>query len=243
MANSIRTVSGGLARLAALWAVSMALPLGCALVAGTVVGDGRPEVVNLLARVLLAAVCLPWVVGHRAGRRPPSKGEPSPALPAAALALAWAGAQADASVTGDASPVGALAALSAVFAAPVAEELIFRGAIQPYCDGRFGRPAAVAISAGLFALCHGRPDDLLWLVAAGASLASLREVRGLAWAILCHVLFNGGAWLWAEASIPVPAPVADAVSVAAPLLSVSLTALFLATALHPSRTHSPEESR
>ena len=97
-----------------------------------------------------------------------------------------------------ASPAGAAALVAASgAAAPVLEETIYRGiALAGLVDGGVAAPAAVALSAALFAASHGAvaPADLPPLLALGAvlSLVWLASGGNTAASSLAHGLYNVG---------------------------------------------------
>ena len=86
---------------------------------------------------------------------------------------------------------GLISALSTVFFAPIAEEVIFRGLV--YTRLRRAMPAALAcvLSSLVFGLLHGQ---LLWIAYAfimGVVLTLVFERTGTLWAsIVVHVTFN-----------------------------------------------------
>lgn len=85
----------------------------------------------------------------------------------------------------------ALAAVSTVFLAPAAEEIVFRGYMLGRLLTGFTQRQAIWISAAVFALCH---VSLLWMIYAclmGAFLAwvSIRE-DNLAYSVALHMGFN-----------------------------------------------------
>jgi hypothetical protein len=89
-----------------------------------------------------------------------------------------------------AAPAYWLVVATVVLGAPLAEELLFRGFLQPSLEPRLGRPLGLAASALLFGLGHGLayalPIGLLgaffgWLVQRHASLLP---------AIVAHALHN-----------------------------------------------------
>jgi membrane protease YdiL (CAAX protease family) len=78
-----------------------------------------------------------------------------------------------------------------VVAAPVTEELVFRGCLYGLVRQIGGRWAAVAVSALLFALIHGHVPSLPGLVILAVGLAWLYEATGSLWApIALHAGFN-----------------------------------------------------
>lgn len=91
--------------------------------------------------------------------------------------------------------------LVAVVAAPVTEELIFRGCLYGVARSRWGRAAAILVSSALFAAIHGHAPSLPGLMILAAGLALIYERCGSLWApIGMHAAFNGltiaAALLW-----------------------------------------------
>ena len=84
----------------------------------------------------------------------------------------------------------------AVVWGPVGEELFFRGFVLPGLVRRFGVPAAVVLSSGLFALFHVVPGMLVPTFLLGAALAWIYLRTGSIWpSIMAHSLQNALA-LW-----------------------------------------------
>jgi len=85
----------------------------------------------------------------------------------------------------------------AVVVAPVAEELLFRGLVFGVLRTLLGTPAAVFGASALFAAFHFYPEVLVPIFLFGVVL-NLVYVRtgSLAYAILLHLIFNGGTLLW-----------------------------------------------
>ena len=66
-------------------------------------------------------------------------------------------------------------------AAPIAEELVFRGAIQRF----------VLLQAVLFAVQHGTPAGMAYALVCGLALGALRDRTGKVWpGMLLHTLNN-----------------------------------------------------
>lgn len=90
-----------------------------------------------------------------------------------------------------------LAVLVAVVAAPVTEELVFRGVLFRALDGRLGLHIAAVLSAAVFAGIHfeilfSQPFALGGLFVVGLGLAYAFHVTGsLLVPILAHAVFNG----------------------------------------------------
>ncbi len=90
------------------------------------------------------------------------------------------------------SPVTmALHLFLAAVAAPVAEELLFRGILLPLLARGMGAPRAVLLGAFLFSAMHLHLPSLvpLFVLAAALSLAYIRS-RNIVVPIMMHVLFN-----------------------------------------------------
>ena len=86
--------------------------------------------------------------------------------------------------------VRALSFVHHCIAAPVVEELVFRGAIQQLAQP-LGRGQAAALQAVLFAVQHGTPAGMAWALGCGLVLGALRERTGRVWpGMLLHTLNN-----------------------------------------------------
>eukprot|EP00741_Cyanophora_paradoxa_P009762 tig00000147_g9458.t1 len=95
----------------------------------------------------------------------------------------------------DAVTVAAILAVASV-AAPVFEEVIFRGLVLTALTRYMPVWPAIFLDGLLFALSHGEPDQLLPLTAAGAVLAFVyAKSRNLAASALAHALWNGSTLL------------------------------------------------
>lgn len=91
----------------------------------------------------------------------------------------------------------------AVIAAPVTEELIFRGCLYGILRKSSGRLPAIMVSSILFALIHGHLPSLPGLLILAVGLALVYERCGSLWApISMHAAFNGltiiAAIFWPE---------------------------------------------
>lgn len=76
--------------------------------------------------------------------------------------------------------------------APFAEELVFRGLLFPWLRARLGVPAAVLLSALVFATLHGAAILIPALTVVGAAFAVIYQRCGSLWpAIVAHSVFNG----------------------------------------------------
>ena len=91
-----------------------------------------------------------------------------------------------------------------VVAAPVVEEIVFRGFLAEALRDR-GKRAAVALSAVAFSLAHLRLAQFRYYVLMGAVLALVYWRRGLIGSIATHATFNGTLLLVAVAASHGPA--------------------------------------
>ena len=88
-----------------------------------------------------------------------------------------------------------LLAFTALVAAPVGEELLFRGTLFAGIRDAHGSRAAIAGSAVAFALFHLSPVHLVVAAVAGLALGWLREHSGRLWpCVLAHACHNA-LWL------------------------------------------------
>jgi membrane protease YdiL (CAAX protease family) len=100
--------------------------------------------------------------------------------------------------------------VTVMVAAPIGEELFFRGFAQPALQRTWGPVAAVIVSGAMFALIHLDPVGFIGLWEIGILLALLRYGTGSLWpSILCHAVNNGIAGVsfvmgWEDPSIPPP---------------------------------------
>lgn len=79
----------------------------------------------------------------------------------------------------------------AAIAAPLTEELLFRGCLYGFLRQSTGRATALAISSVLFALIHAHPATTPALAVFAVGLALLYEYTGSLWApIAVHSAFN-----------------------------------------------------
>jgi len=82
--------------------------------------------------------------------------------------------------------------LVGAIAAPVAEEVVFRGCLYGVLRQWWGRLAALGTSSLVFALIHGHVASLPALFLLAAALVLIYEAAGTLWApIAAHALFNG----------------------------------------------------
>ena len=86
----------------------------------------------------------------------------------------------------------ALAAIVAVVAAPISEELLFRGFLQPAIGRWTGRGSAIVLSAAFFAAAHMDLYAMPMLLVLGIALAYVYDrTRSLAAPVALHMTFNG----------------------------------------------------
>lgn len=91
---------------------------------------------------------------------------------------------------GDAWGIAFLAA-GALVAAPVAEELFFRGFLSSVLRERVGMMSEMVVASAAFAAIHGEPSVLVPIFAVGLALHWIFRATGsLAYSILFHALFN-----------------------------------------------------
>jgi len=82
--------------------------------------------------------------------------------------------------------------VAVVIAAPLAEELLFRGLVYRLARRTWGVGAAVSVSALSFALVHGEPWYLFGLIGLGLLLAFLYEMtRSVTACWVAHAVHNG----------------------------------------------------
>lgn len=81
--------------------------------------------------------------------------------------------------------------LAVVVMAPIAEELVFRGALWDFLEESLGRWGALFSTTVLFALYHGDRLHILGILATGLFLGALRLFSGSVWpGIVAHALNN-----------------------------------------------------
>lgn len=101
--------------------------------------------------------------------------------------------------------------ITVVIAAPLGEELFFRGFALPALKRSWGLLAALLVSGALFSLLHMDPVGFLGLMEIGVLLAALRWRTGSLWAaVLGHAVNNGiagGAFMlgFEDPELPPPA--------------------------------------
>ncbi|MET3933663.1 type II CAAX endopeptidase family protein [Arthrobacter sp. OAP107] len=129
----------------------------------------------------------------------------------------------------DAGPVVAL--LLALVAAPVAEEMLFRGLLYPLLRRRVGIVAAVLVTAAGFSLLHANVVQFAATLPLAVLLALVYERTRVLWpCVLLHLAFN-------LAAVLVPAQLLGAL--ANPVSALLMTAAFLACALAVYRMAAP----
>lgn len=91
--------------------------------------------------------------------------------------------------------LGGWAILSTVVAAPILEEVLFRGLIFESCRERFGRGAAVFVSAALFGLIHILPVQVINAFVVGLILGYVYlKTNSLLSVIILHAVNNAIAY-------------------------------------------------
>ena len=79
-----------------------------------------------------------------------------------------------------------------VVAAPIAEEVFFRGFVYNTLERRVRNPAAILLSAACFALMHVSPLSMPIIFVMGIVLAvAYQRTRSLTFTILVHAINNG----------------------------------------------------
>ena len=88
--------------------------------------------------------------------------------------------------------VVALAAIVAVVVAPISEEMLFRGFLQPALGRWTGRRPAILLGAAFFAAAHMDLYAMPALLALGIALGYVYDrTRSLAAPVALHMAFNG----------------------------------------------------
>ena len=86
--------------------------------------------------------------------------------------------------------------LTTTFLAPLFEEIIFRGVLQPILSREFGIILGIIISAFIFALAHLSISEIPPLFTLGIGLGITRFISGrLASSVIMHSLWNGMTFL------------------------------------------------
>jgi membrane protease YdiL (CAAX protease family) len=100
--------------------------------------------------------------------------------------------------------------VTVIVAAPLAEEVFFRGCALPALSRSMRPILAILISSAMFAFLHGSAVGFVGLMEIGVLLAALRWWSGSLWAsIIAHAVNNGvagGAFLlgWEDPNVPPP---------------------------------------
>ena len=135
--------------------------------------------------------------------------------------------------------------ITVVIAAPLGEEIFFRGFALPALRRSWGIVAAVLVSGALFSLLHMDPVGFLGLMEIGVLLAALRWWSGSLWAaVLGHAVNNGiaGAAFMLGYEDPDLPPPAWVLLLGAALLVAGIVAL-VRVMRAPSPAAPVEESR
>ena len=176
--------------LAAIGCVAGYVLLSCAA--------GASDAAALLVTAAQAVLAL--ALAHMAGLGRQALGlcRPHDDRAVAIAAILWAALAAAACAVlpvASAPPADALDIVRVCFAAPVAEELVFRGLVLAGLRTRLDDRAAIAAQALLFAALHGTPAAMLYALGMGLvfSLAAVRT--GSIWpGITLHIVNNGLLW-------------------------------------------------
>lgn len=100
--------------------------------------------------------------------------------------------------------------ITVTLAAPLGEEIFFRGFALPALRRTFGLFGALMLSGALFSMLHMDPVGFVGLLEIGVLLAALRTWSGSLWAaVIGHAVNNGiagGAFLlgWEDPDVPPP---------------------------------------
>ena len=87
-------------------------------------------------------------------------------------------------------------AISCVVAAPIIEELVFRGTFYPALKRSLPRGYAIVITGVVFGIVHGSLAAFLPLTALGCVLCILRDRFGLITCMAIHAAFNLHTFIW-----------------------------------------------
>ena len=87
-------------------------------------------------------------------------------------------------------------AIACIIGAPIAEEIIFRGAFYTGLKRLIPRGYAIVLTGVIFGIIHGSLSAFLPLAAFGSLLCIFRDRFGLAACICLHALFNFHTFFW-----------------------------------------------
>ncbi|AXV09858.1 CAAX amino terminal protease family protein (plasmid) [Euzebya pacifica] len=94
-------------------------------------------------------------------------------------------------LAGGTGPGPAAVAVSIMLAAPICEELLFRGVLLGWAANRWGRTVGTVVSAAVFGAVHAQPYTGLVTALLGAALARMTLDRGgVLPAVVAHATFN-----------------------------------------------------
>ncbi|MBQ9249407.1 MAG: CPBP family intramembrane metalloprotease [Oscillospiraceae bacterium] len=188
--------------LAALLPALLYLVLDAAVQAGLRAGGLPPALCTLIAALPLAFAALVW---YRRRMPPRQEAIPTPgavcvwvlfALGFSAALQLLPGARA-------AGDTGLLPIAAYAFAAPAAEELVYRGLVFRRGEALVGRGWALAFSSLLFAAGHGWPGALPALFL-GLVLGLLTDKeQSLVPPLIVHILVNLMSYIWPLVPLPV----------------------------------------
>ena len=110
-------------------------------------------------------------------------------LALALLPESWMAGYEEAMLLG--TETGLIPALAVVVSAPLAEELVFRGIIQPRLERAMPAWIAVVLQAALFGLIHGTPVQIAYAFVMGLLFGYIRHCTGsILPTIAAHAAFN-----------------------------------------------------
>jgi uncharacterized protein len=119
----------------------------------------------------------------------------------------WTGQESLAPLLGKSPLTVALTFAGVAVAAPIAEELFFRGFIYPALRARVGVVLGLVITSAFFALLHLTPTVLPTLFVIGAGLGVLYEATGSIWpGVFMHSAINSLALIATLLSTRLPPP-------------------------------------
>ena len=188
--------------LAALLPALLYLLLDAAVQAGLRAGGLSPALCTLIAAIPLAFTALLW---YRRRLPPQQAAVPAPGAVCVwvLFALGFSAALQLLPGVGAAADTGFLPIAAYAFAAPAAEELVYRGLVFRRGAALVGRGWALALSSLLFAAGHGWPGALPALFL-GLVLGLLTEKeQSLIPPLLVHILVNLMSYIWPLVPVPV----------------------------------------
>jgi membrane protease YdiL (CAAX protease family) len=133
-----------------------------------------------------------------------------------------------------------LFALAGAIAAPIGEEIFFRGLLYNSLKRRLGVPSGIVISGLIFALIHFGPLAILVIFPMGMVLAYVYEKTGSLWVTICmHATNNGLAFALALAFPQSGEPPKEPGTVAGPPAKPAVISIAPSRPLIPMFRHAP----